>query len=55
MAFLWRTVMMRDEVRGGVGAVSHELPCTLYPASSAEEHYMQIRFAQYLKGLVLVS
>lgn len=55
MAFLWGTVMMRDEVRGGVGAVCHELPSKLYRASSAEEHYMQIRFTQYLKGLVLVS
>lgn len=47
--------MVRDEISGGVGAVCHELPCALYPASSEEEHYMQIRFAQYLKGLVLVS
>lgn len=47
--------MVRDEVRGGVGVVCQELPCTLCPASSAEEHDMQICFAQYLKGLVLVS
>ena len=47
--------MVSDEVRGGVGAVCYELPCKLYAASSVEEHCMQIRFMQYLKGLLLVS
>ena len=47
--------MVSDEVRGGVGAVCYELPCKLYAASSVEEHYMQIPFTQYLKGLLLVS